>query len=113
MEIDTYDTLPKFSSGILPLEQKRNLHILESTTVVGDKFEVRILWKKENTILPYNRELAEKQQYSLEKKFTKNPHFKQPCEQQISDYIKKGYGKKLSENELPKKSPITNYIPHN
>ena len=70
------------------------------------------MWKKDNIILPYNRELAEKRLYSLEKKFTKNQHFKQLYERQISDYIEKGYVKKLSENELPITSPITNYVPH-
>ena len=69
------------------------------------------MWKLDNIILPYNRELVEKWPFSLEKKFTKNPHFKQLSEQQISDYIKKGYAKKLSENELSIKSPITNYVP--
>ena len=70
------------------------------------------MWKKDNIILPYNRELAEKRLYSLEKKFTKNQHFKQLYEQKISDYIGNGYAKKLSENELPITSPITNYVPH-
>ena len=51
----TYNTLPKLNSDILPPEQKGALHILESTTVIKDnKFEVGLLWKKENTILPYN-----------------------------------------------------------
>ena len=101
-QIDTYGTLPKFNPDILLPEQKRALHILESTTVIKDnKFEVGLLWKKDNIILPYNRELTEKRLYSLEKRFTKNPHFKHLYEQQINDYIEKGYGKKLSENELP------------
>ena len=105
-------TFAKFNPGILPPEQNRALYILESTTVIkGNKFEVGLLWKKDNIILPYNRELAEKRLYSLEKKFTKNPHFKQLYEQQINDYIKKGYAQKLSENELIT-SPITNYVPH-
>ena len=112
-QIDTYGTLPKFNPDILPPEQKRALHILESATVIKDnKFEVGLLWKKDNIILPYNRELAEKRLYSLEKKFTKDPHFKQLYQQQINDYIEKGYATKLSENELPITSPITNYVPH-
>ena len=56
--------------------------------------------KKESIMLPDNRELSEKRPYSLEKKFTKNPHFKQLYKQQINDYIEKGYAKKLSQNEL-------------
>ena len=48
----------------------------------------------------------------MEKKFSKNPHFKQLYEQQINDYIEKGHAKKLSENELPITLPITNYLPH-
>ena len=43
---------------------------------------------------------------------TKNPHLKQLYEQQINNYIEKGYAKNLSENELPITSPITNYVPH-
>ena len=35
-QIDTYGTLPKFNPDILPPEQKRALHILESTTVTKD-----------------------------------------------------------------------------
>ena len=52
-QIDTYGTLPEFNPDILPPEQKRGLHILESTTVIKDnKFEVGLLWKKDNIILP-------------------------------------------------------------
>ena len=43
-QIDTYSTLPKFNPDILQPEQKRSLHILESTTVIKDnKFEVGLL----------------------------------------------------------------------
>ena len=70
------------------------------------------MWKKDKIILPFNRELAEKWLYSLAKKFIKNPHFKQLYEQQINNYIEKGYVNKLSKNELPITSPITNYAPH-
>ena len=46
-QIDTYGTLPKFNPVILPTEQKRALHILESTTVIKDKkFEVDFCGKK-------------------------------------------------------------------
>ena len=61
---------------LLPPEQKRALHILESTAVIKDKkFEVELLWKKDNIILPYNRELVGKRLYSLEKKLTKRSTF--------------------------------------
>ena len=101
-QIDLYRTLPEFYPDNLPPEKKKALHILESTTVIKDnKFEVGLLRKKESIMLPDNRELSEKRPYSLEKKFTKNPHFKQLYEQQINDYIEKGYAKKLSQNELP------------
>ena len=75
-QIDTYGTLLKFNPDILPPERKRALHILESATIIKDnKFEVELLWKKDNIILPYNRELAEKRLYFLEKKFTKKSTF--------------------------------------
>ena len=42
--------------NLIPLaEQKRAFHILESNAVIKDnKFEVGLLWKKDNRILPYN-----------------------------------------------------------
>ena len=71
-QIDTYGTLPKFNPDILSPKQKRALHILQSATVIKEnKFEAGLLWKKDNIVLPYNRVLAEKRLYSLEKKFTK------------------------------------------
>ena len=94
-------------------EQKISLHILEITIVIkGNKIEVRLLLKKENTILLQNRELPEKRLYSLEKKLTKNSHFEQLYEQQINGYFEKRYAKKLSENKLPKISTVTNYVSH-
>ena len=112
-QIDTYGTLPKFNPDIFPLEQKTALHTLESTTVIKDnEFDVGLLWKKDNIILPYSQDLAEKRLYSLEKKFTKNQNFKELYEQQISEYIEKGYAENLSENELPITSPLTNYVQH-
>ena len=53
-QIDTYGTLPKFNPVILPTEQKKALHILESTTVIKDKkFEVDFCGKKRqyNTVI--------------------------------------------------------------
>ena len=112
-QVDTYCNLPKFNPDILPPEQQRALLILVNTTSIEDnKLEVGPLWKKDNIILPYNRELSEKNLYYLEKECSRNPHFKQLYIQQINDYIKKRYVKKLSEDELPKISPMTKYTPH-
>ena len=60
-----------------------------------DKFSVGSLSKRENTILKCNQELPGKRLYSLEKK-SQNIHISNNYEQQINDYIKKGYTKKLS-----------------
>ena len=75
-QIDIYGTLPKFNPVILPTEQKRALHILESTAVIKDKkFEVNFCGKKGNIIRSYNRELSGKRLHSLKKKFTKKARF--------------------------------------
>ena len=106
-QIDTYGTFPKSNPDIFPPEQKGALHILESAAVIKDiKFEVGLLWKKDNIILPYNRELAEKQLYSLKKKFTKNRHFKHLYEQQINDY----HETSLNNNLLPGLDLLNNLV---
>ena len=47
-----------------------------------------------------------------ERKFTKNNELAIKHKDTINEYISKGYTRKLSQEEVNRTSPITNYIPH-
>ena len=52
---------------------KKEVNILENTSeFIKGKYQVGLLWKKDNPVLPYNRNLALKRLENLEKKFSKD-----------------------------------------
>ena len=71
-KLDSYETLPKMSPELLPPKEKRSSEIIQKTTTIRDNHtETRLLWKKDEPVLPYNQIFALKQYQSLEKKFQK------------------------------------------
>ena len=71
-----------------------------------------MLWKTDNPKLPMNRELAEIRFVSLEKRLERNPVLEKRYKETITQYILKGYARKLTQNEIRNTSEITNFIPH-
>ena len=60
------------SPELLPPKEKTSLEIIQKATTIRDNHtETRLLWKKNEPVLPYNQILALKQYQSLEKKFHK------------------------------------------
>ena len=95
------------------IEDARALHILEDTTRHNEGgYEVGLLWKNEYVHLPNNRKQAERRLEQLKKRFKRNPEFAEKYKMVMNDYIKKGYAKKLSEDEAKCTSDITWYLPH-
>ena len=68
------------------------------------------MWKQKNNTIMQSRACRKTTILFREQQLCEL--YKQLHEQQINDYIQKRYAKKLSENEFPNTSPITNYIPH-
>ncbi|XP_067045500.1 uncharacterized protein [Acropora muricata] len=95
------------------IEDKRALEILGSTTkVTGGRYEVGLLWRTEDPILPNNRSQAEMRLQQLKKRFLRDPTFASQYEAVMNDYIEKGYAVKLSEKEAASTSDHTWYLPH-
>ena len=78
----------------------------------GNRYEVGLLWKNEETKLPYNRDLAVNRFKSTENKFNKNPEIVTKYKETVNSYIESGYARKLSKEEADSTSNITNYMPH-
>ena len=101
------------SDGTKSMEDKRALEILSSTTKVeGARYEVGLLWRNEDPILPNNRPRAEMRLQQLKKWFLRDPTFASQYEAVRNDYIEKGYAVKLSEEEAASTSDHTWYLPH-
>ena len=95
------------------IEDKRALEILGSTTKVkGGRYEVGLLWRNEDPILPNNRPQAEMRLQQLKKRFLCDPTFASQYEAAMNDYIEKGYGVKLLEKEAASTSDHTWYLLH-
>ena len=69
-------------------EEGRALDILEKATVKnGNRYEVGLLWKNEETKLPYNRDLAVNRFKSTEDKFNKTPEIATKYKETVNSYI--------------------------
>ncbi|XP_067637293.1 uncharacterized protein [Eurosta solidaginis] len=94
-------------------EVKRAKYLLETTTVrKGDRFETGLLWKSEDSKLPSNRMMAEKRFLLLEKKFERDEHLKEEYARVMTEYMEKGYSRKLRKEESEVYNSRTWYIPH-
>ena len=110
--IESYGTT-KNDVSLLPKNEQRAIHILESTTVKKmNRYEVGLLWKSDEPKLPNNRALAVSRLKSLESKFSKQPQLAEKYKTTINDYISKGHATKLTQAESSVVTSITNYIPH-
>ena len=64
---------------MLTSDKKRAINILETTTTLKNKHEIRLLCKTDNPKLPINRELAENRLVLLEKRLER----KLPCRRKV------------------------------
>ena len=112
-DIESYGTMKKNDINVMTVNDKRAVEILQKTTTKHENHYVTgLLWKDNNIILPNNKALALSRLYNLEKKLSKDSNLKEMYTETMNDYIKKGYAQQLSESEVKKTSPKTNYVPH-
>ena len=74
--------------------------------MTGGRYEVGLLWRSEDPILPNNRSQAEMRLQQLKKRFLRGPTFASQYEAVMNDYIEKGYAVKLSEKEAASTSTL-------
>jgi hypothetical protein len=94
-------------------EDERAQKILDQTFTMKDgHYETGLLWKADDTVLPYNRKQAEKRLESLKRRFRKEPSLEQKYRSVMEDYFKKGYARRLSPDEVLASGPRKWYLPH-
>ena len=96
-------------------EDLRAAGLLEKTTRrKDDRWETGLLWRDDNFELPTaeSRSSAMRRLHGVERKLAKDDQLAELYSQKISEYMEKGYCRKLSEAEAATTTPRTWYLPH-
>ena len=105
----------KLADPVRSNEDRRALAVMEQRTKISegeDAYVSGLLWREEVPSLPNNCDMAVCRLESLEKRLKNDPEIKERYAKSIEDDIKKGYVKKLSEEEVCTDSKVTWYLPH-
>ncbi|XP_075167990.1 uncharacterized protein LOC142241581 [Haematobia irritans] len=98
---------------IVSNDDARATKILENTTKrVGNHFQTGLLWKGDDVIMPNSYDMSLKRLQSMERKMIRDYNFSVAYKEIIASYIKKGYVRKLSNEEKLKSDPKKWYLPH-
>ncbi|XP_058454825.1 uncharacterized protein LOC131432514 [Malaya genurostris] len=100
------------SENVLSSEDQRAHDLLKSGTYLrGNRYETGLLWRHDDFRLPDSREMALQRHLSLVKRLEKNPLLAEILHQKLSDYIRKGYARKLNDDELNQTFQRVWYLP--
>lgn len=112
-EIDTRPKPLPPVKGYICAEDRRAMDILVNTTRnVGGRYEVGMLWARENFVIPDNRPAALQRLFSNERRFEKDPTYAARYSQIMNEYVEMGFARKLKVSELNGPEGQTNYLVH-
>ena len=98
---------------IISKAEERAMNILKQTTVrIGERYESGMLWRDNFSIFPDSYKMAEQRLASVERKMARDEDYAKEYRAKISDYVQKGYARKLSPEEARKRTEKTFYLPH-
>ncbi|XP_046868784.1 uncharacterized protein LOC124461292, partial [Drosophila willistoni] len=93
-------------------EETQALTRLESTTALKNgRYEVGLMWKDPEVLLPDSYANALKQLKCLQQQFSRQPHLKEQITKQIDNLVEKGYARMLTPEEIAAPIRRTWYLP--
>lgn len=93
-------------------DDQRAIAILEKNTKkVDGRYETGLLWRYDGVQFPDSYGMALKRLSCLESKMSKNPDLALNLQNQIKDYVIKGYARRMTDDELQRKNPRKWYLP--
>ncbi|XP_055542905.1 uncharacterized protein LOC129728484 [Wyeomyia smithii] len=102
----------KLNKDPLSTEDQRAISLLQTLTKYnGERYETGLLWRYDGVRLPDSKEMALRRYLSLEKRMQKSPELGNALQKLMSEYLAKGYVRKLSEKELNRPYPRVWYLP--
>ena len=111
-KVESYGT-NKHEAKPLSVEDRKAEGIIENTiTKVDGHYQMDLLWRQEDPVLPYNRVLAEARIQHLKKRFRRDAVLEAKYRAVIEDYVAKGYAGKMTSEEAAQRTNITWYLPH-
>jgi len=111
-DIESFGTEVKLQTP-LSIDDERALQLLETETrLVNNHYVVPMIWKP-NTYLPESFTLARRRLDSLSKRFQRHENFfKMYANVNIQDYVRLGFARKMSPEEVKRTTAKTWYLPH-
>ncbi|XP_028413873.1 uncharacterized protein LOC114536722 [Dendronephthya gigantea] len=95
------------------VQDRKALKVIEETLVkVDGHYQMDLLWKDKDVLLPNNQSVAELRLRHLRRRLEQDCELKQRYVAAINDYIKKGYAKRLTKKEEITRTNKTWYLPH-
>ncbi|XP_055645563.1 uncharacterized protein LOC129782290 [Toxorhynchites rutilus septentrionalis] len=100
------------SKQILSKDEERALKILsDETRLKGNRYETGLLWRYDQVRLPDNKAMALKRNACLEKRLRREPALATEMATKMSEYVTKGYIRRLTPAEKTKRLPNDWYLP--
>ncbi|XP_055903410.1 uncharacterized protein LOC129939426 [Eupeodes corollae] len=108
---DSLGTLGEKDPKIIQEEEKALSLLNEKTIPSKGRYESGLLWRYENIKLPDSKPMAMSRMRCLEKRLYGDEELKKNMIQQIKDYEKKGYIRKLTKEECERQQEKIWYLP--
>ena len=110
--VESYGT-SKCETKPLSVEDQRAMNLISNSICKHDgHYEMGLLWKSDNPVLPYNRTLAEARLQHLKRRFLRDPELEVKYKAVIEDCMTKGYARKLTKEEAATVSKTTWFLPY-
>ncbi|XP_068674574.1 uncharacterized protein [Montipora foliosa] len=109
---ESYGTTKNVTKPMSVEDQRALKRISDSVCKRDGHYQMDLLWKDDNHLLPYNRVLAETRLQHLQKRFGRDQVLELKYRAVIEDCVAKGYARKLTKDEVGSISDTTWYLPH-
>ena len=97
----------------MSVEDHKAMKIIENTiSKVDGHYQIGLLWKQEDPNLPFDRVAAQARHHHLKRRFSCDPDLEAKYRAVIEEYVNKDYARKLTPEEVTKRSRITWSLPH-
>ncbi|KAM8711560.1 hypothetical protein ACLKA7_012128 [Drosophila subpalustris] len=98
--------------SLLSEDDKMAVKILDKTcTKVNGRFEIGLLWRNINNVLPESYQAALNRLNCLKRKIQREPGLYNKIEDQVNNLVQKGYAVELTETEIDNPPRLTWYLP--
>ena len=112
LRLEDIDMNRSSKKGMSVKDQEAKKRMENSVCVVGGHYEVGMLWKSDTPWLPNKKQTVEARLQSLKRKLKRDENFHRKYRELMENLIQKGYARKMTEEEMVRRSQRTWYLPH-